>query len=154
MQTSEWVTVSALAIAATALSGAAFVHLVHETRGVPKGRRVAAMGKVAWQGVRHWLPSGPTVAVMTSALGGFLLGGLLCAVGSYLLLQWYASTLPDEENVVAGAAVAMMLTFYAFVGLGLSFLAGLVSGTVAALYVSQRMTPYRRDEGSPCYHVH
>ena len=140
MDMSEWVTLFSLAVSATALVGAAFLYLARETRAVPKRRRVAAMAGVAWGTARRRFPSRHKVAVMAAGIGGFLAGGLICAVGCYAILLWYASTLPQDENVIAGAAQAELLMLHAAFGVGLSFVAGLVSGIASGLYVNGRMS--------------
>lgn len=140
MDLSESITLFSLAVSATALGGAVFLHLAHETRDVPRQQRASAMVTVAWGGVRRVLPSRHTVVVMGAGICAFVATSLICCVGFFALLLWYSSTLPNAgDNVIVGAAQVGILGIFALWGLGLAFMIGLVSGIGFGFYVSGRI---------------
>jgi hypothetical protein len=54
-------------------------------------------------------------------------------------MQWYASTQPEEENVVAGAASAMLMMYCTAMGLGVSVIVGMICGSAVAVWVSNQL---------------
>jgi hypothetical protein len=140
MDMSASVSIFSLAVSVTALVGAALLYLARETRDVPNRRRPAAMAAVAWVHVRRCFPSRHTITVVAAGIAGFLTGGLISALGCYAILRAYASTIPNDDNVVAGAASAMLLMGFAGCGVLFSFVTAVVSGIASGLYVSKRLS--------------
>ena len=135
----EWISMYALVIGIVAFLVAALAYLIRETRAVPKEQRLVAMGTIAGHAVRRRLPSRHSITVAASGFGTFFAIALIGAAVSWGILEWYASTLPQEINVVAGAAQAMMLMFYFYIGITASTMMALILGFVVAFWVSDRL---------------
>jgi hypothetical protein len=144
MEKTDLIAVFSLAAAGVLFLVAAILHLARETNGVPRNQRLAVMAALAWQLLHRRLPSRHSMVVAAAGFSGFILFGLLCTSICWGLLWWYASTLPRDDNVVAGAAEAALLMLYGVAGLVFSLVVGSVCGCVVAASVDNLLS--RRSE--------
>jgi lysylphosphatidylglycerol synthetase-like protein (DUF2156 family) len=140
VNSTDFIAVSGLATGVVLLLAAGVISLMRATAGIPAGQRLQAMATIAWRPIRRNLPSRHSVATAAAGFGAFIVFGTACAGICWGLLMWYASSLPWDDNVVAGAAQAGLMMLYAMMGFGFSLTVGMIGGTVVAIRVSDRLS--------------